>query len=145
MIFQQKLFLENFLLLREYIFFLRFFSWHSIFYFFRYQFKDGKRVALREIGPRFTLKLRWLQRGTFDTKTGEYIWLLKVCLLCLPCLEFKIQILLFVLCTYFTFTQRHEMETSRRRFFLWSLTTLFTHWMEKIKVRVEVKDLPLSQ
>lgn len=56
----------------------------------RYQFKDGKRVALRECGPRFTLKLRWLQRGTFDSKTGEYIWLLK----------------------------RHEMETSRRRFFL---------------------------
>lgn len=56
----------------------------------RYQFKDGKRVALREIGPRFTLKLRWLQRGTFDSKCGEYIWLLK----------------------------RHEMETSRRRFFL---------------------------
>lgn len=56
----------------------------------RYQFKNGKKVALREIGPRFTLKLRWLQRGTFDSKCGEYIWLLK----------------------------RHEMETSRRRFFL---------------------------
>lgn len=44
----------------------------------RYEFKDGKRVAIQEVGPRFTLKLRWLQKGTFDTKTGEYEWLLKV-------------------------------------------------------------------
>ena len=44
----------------------------------RYEFKDGKRVAIQEVGPRFTLKLRWLQKGTFDTKTGEFEWLLKV-------------------------------------------------------------------
>ena len=33
-------------------------------------------VGLQEIGPRFTLKLMWLQEGTFDAKKGiyEYIW-----------------------------------------------------------------------
>lgn len=56
----------------------------------RYEFRNEKKVALQEIGPRFTLKLRSLQKGTFDTKFGEYEWVLK----------------------------RHEMETSRRRFFL---------------------------
>jgi len=43
----------------------------------RYEFKNGQKVALKEIGPRFTLKLRWLQKGTFDTKTGEYEWVWK--------------------------------------------------------------------
>ena len=55
--------------------------------------KDGKtavQAATQELGPRFTLKMRWLQAGTFDTKEGEYEWILK----------------------------RGEMETSRRRFFL---------------------------
>lgn len=57
----------------------------------RYQFSDdGKKVGLKELGPRFTLKLRTLQKGTFDSKYGEYEWVHK----------------------------RHEMETSRRRFFL---------------------------
>jgi ribosome production factor 1 len=51
-------------------------------------FKNAKRVNLQELGPRFTLKLKWLQKGTFDRK-GEYEWLFKP-----------------------------EMETSRRRFFL---------------------------
>eukprot|EP00405_Crypthecodinium_cohnii_P015387 CAMPEP_0206461780 /NCGR_PEP_ID=MMETSP0324_2-20121206/25575_1 /ASSEMBLY_ACC=CAM_ASM_000836 /TAXON_ID=2866 /ORGANISM="Crypthecodinium cohnii, Strain Seligo" /LENGTH=336 /DNA_ID=CAMNT_0053933787 /DNA_START=116 /DNA_END=1126 /DNA_ORIENTATION=- len=44
---------------------------------YRYQFKgEGTRCALKEIGPRFTLKLRYLQHGTFDAKEGEYefIW-----------------------------------------------------------------------
>ncbi|KAH8740130.1 IMP4-like U3 small nucleolar ribonucleoprotein (snoRNP) [Cryptosporidium ryanae] len=33
-------------------------------------------AGLQEIGPRFTLKLMWLQEGTFDSKKGiyEYIW-----------------------------------------------------------------------
>ncbi|KAF7456265.1 putative IMP4 family U3 small nucleolar ribonucleoprotein (snoRNP) [Cryptosporidium felis] len=33
-------------------------------------------AGLQEIGPRFTLKLMWIQEGTFDTKKGnyEYIW-----------------------------------------------------------------------
>ena len=39
----------------------------------RYEFvKNGQRANLQEIGPRFTLKLRTLQHGTFDTKFGEY-------------------------------------------------------------------------
>uniref|UniRef100_A0A915C587 Brix domain-containing protein n=1 Tax=Parascaris univalens TaxID=6257 RepID=A0A915C587_PARUN len=57
----------------------------------RYEFKrEGEKAALLELGPRFTLRLKWLQKGTFDTRFGEYEWVLK----------------------------RHEMETSRRRFFL---------------------------
>jgi len=57
----------------------------------RYEFKDGEKVRIQEIGPRFTLRLKWLQNGTFDTKYGEYEWIYK----------------------------RHEMEQrSRRRFFL---------------------------
>lgn len=59
----------------------------------RYQFdlKRGK-AKLRELGPRFTLKLKYLQHGTFDTKYGEYEWLIQ--------------------------GRRHDMETSRRKFFL---------------------------
>lgn len=53
----------------------------------RYEFKNTEKVKLRELGPRFTLRLQWLQEGAFD---GDYEWALK----------------------------RHEMETSRRRFFL---------------------------
>lgn len=56
----------------------------------RYEFKNESKVALQEIGPRFTLRLRSLQKNTFDSKFGEFEWILK----------------------------RHEMETSRRRFFL---------------------------
>ncbi|XP_033636438.1 ribosome production factor 1-like [Asterias rubens] len=56
----------------------------------RYIFRNAKKVGLQELGPRFTLKLRSLQKGTFDSKFGEYEWVHK----------------------------RHEMETSRRKFFL---------------------------
>lgn len=50
---------------------------------YRYAFKDmadysedaNERCALQEIGPRFTLKLRTLQLGTFNTKAGEYEFL----------------------------------------------------------------------
>jgi len=35
------------------------------------------RVALTEIGPRFTLKLRALQSGTFDSTSGEYEWVFR--------------------------------------------------------------------
>ncbi|XP_053677333.1 probable ribosome production factor 1 [Anopheles nili] len=63
--------------------------------FFRhhmYEFdKNGKRVKLREMGPRFTLKLRSLQVGLFDGKCGDYEWMIT--------------------------NKRHQME-SRRRFFL---------------------------
>jgi len=58
----------------------------------RYQFKEKSKLkcGVHELGPRFTLKLRSLQKGTFDSKFGEY--------------EF--------------YHKRHEMETSRRKFFL---------------------------
>jgi len=35
-------------------------------------------VGIQELGPRFTLKLRSLQKGTFDSKFGEYEWVHKV-------------------------------------------------------------------
>jgi len=35
------------------------------------------RTRLQELGPRFTLKLRWMQTGTFDSKFGEYEWIWK--------------------------------------------------------------------
>lgn len=58
----------------------------------RYEFtKDGKRAKLAELGPRFTLKLRSLQNGLFDSKTGDYEWIIT--------------------------NKRHMME-QRRRFFL---------------------------
>ncbi|CAG8452957.1 18717_t:CDS:2 [Acaulospora morrowiae] len=63
---------------RDFIFFRR----------HRYVFKNKERVELQELGPRFTLKLKWLQKGKFD-KDGEYEWMFKP-----------------------------ELETSRRRFFL---------------------------
>jgi len=53
--------------------------------------KDGKiKSRLQELGPRFTLKMRWLQEGSFDSKFGEYEWIHK----------------------------RGEMDTSRRKFHL---------------------------
>jgi hypothetical protein len=48
------------------------------------------KTRLQELGPRFTLKLRWLQEGTFDTEFGEYEWVHK----------------------------RKEMDSSRRKFHL---------------------------
>ena len=35
-------------------------------------------MALKELGPRFTLKLRSLQKGTFNSKHGHYEWIQKV-------------------------------------------------------------------
>ncbi|XP_044270925.1 probable ribosome production factor 1 [Tribolium madens] len=68
---------------RDYIFFRH----------YRYEFdKDGKKARLMELGPRFTLKLRSLQKGTFDSKYGQYEWIIE--------------------------GRRHAMETSRRKFFL---------------------------
>lgn len=47
----------------------------------RYAFRSPEKVALQEIGPRFTLKLRWLKKGIpavynyqpspFDSQAGE--------------------------------------------------------------------------
>ncbi|XP_027195468.1 ribosome production factor 1 [Dermatophagoides pteronyssinus] len=66
---------------RDYIFFR-----HHL-----YEFKqNGQRVAISELGPRFTMKLQSLQLGTFDSKFGEYEWKL----------------------------QRHEQGVNRRKFFL---------------------------
>lgn len=59
----------------------------------RYEFdKNGKRVKLMELGPRFTLKLRSLQQGLFDSKTGDYEWMIT--------------------------NKRHQLEGNRRRFYL---------------------------
>ena len=46
----------------------------------RYIFRGAEKVGLQELGPRLTLKLRSLQKGTFDSKHGEYIWVHKVSL-----------------------------------------------------------------
>jgi len=48
------------------------------------------KARLQELGPRFTLKVRWIQGGMFDTKYGEYEWIHK----------------------------RKEMDTTRRKFHL---------------------------
>mmetsp|Transcript_15978 Transcript_15978/g.32130 ORF Transcript_15978/g.32130 Transcript_15978/m.32130 type:complete len:372 (-) Transcript_15978:341-1456(-) len=68
----------------------------------RYIFEEGRvplpedsdkkktKTRLQELGPRFTLKLKWLQEGTFDTQFGEYEWIHK----------------------------RKEMDTTRRKFHL---------------------------
>jgi|EP01047_Picozoa_sp_COSAG01_P075309 ribosome production factor 1 len=47
----------------------------------RYIFEEGRggkvgqvKARLQELGPQFTLKLRSLQLGPFDTETGEYEW-----------------------------------------------------------------------
>jgi len=59
----------------------------------RYEFKgNGKKAALRELGPRFTLKVRSMQKGTFASKSGEYIFI--------------------------STDKRHDLEKSRRRFLL---------------------------
>lgn len=34
-------------------------------------------TLMQEIGPRFTLRLQSLQKGTFDSKGGEFEWLAK--------------------------------------------------------------------
>jgi len=39
--------------------------------------QDKTRARLQELGPRFTLKLKWLQEGSFNTKFGEYEWIQK--------------------------------------------------------------------
>eukprot|EP01038_Epipyxis_sp_PR26KG_P004810 gene4810-6739_t len=37
--------------------------------------EDRTRAMLQELGPRFTLKLKWLQEGVFDAEFGEYEWI----------------------------------------------------------------------
>lgn len=44
----------------------------------RYMFsEDGTKVRLQELGPRFTLKMRWMLAGTYDTHHGEFEWMHK--------------------------------------------------------------------
>jgi ribosome production factor 1 len=43
----------------------------------RYIFDDDKTARLQECGPRFTLKLRRIQRGLFDPQNAEWIWIWK--------------------------------------------------------------------
>jgi ribosome production factor 1 len=38
---------------------------------------DKLRARLQELGPRFTLKMKYLQEGVFDTQFGEYEWISK--------------------------------------------------------------------
>jgi ribosome production factor 1 len=52
-------------------------------------FKSKEKVDIQEIGPRFTLKLKSLQKGTFNSRQGDYEWV-----------------------------HKPELETSRHRFFL---------------------------
>jgi len=43
----------------------------------RYIYKqenEKMRARLQELGPRFTMKMKWLQEGTFNTQFGEYEW-----------------------------------------------------------------------
>ncbi|KAL1129084.1 hypothetical protein AAG570_013615 [Ranatra chinensis] len=58
----------------------------------RYEFKENGKPYLRELGPRFTLRLEYLQQGTFDTILGEYEWIKA--------------------------NRRHELESNRRKFHL---------------------------
>lgn len=41
--------------------------------------KDDEKVRarLQELGPRFTLKLKYLQEGSLDAECGEYEWIYK--------------------------------------------------------------------
>ncbi|CAD7691670.1 unnamed protein product [Nyctereutes procyonoides] len=45
---------------------------YIFFRFHRCIFKSEKKVRIQELGPCFTLRLRSLQKGTFDSKYGEY-------------------------------------------------------------------------
>jgi hypothetical protein len=92
---------------------------------------------MQECGPRFTLKLVSLQHGTFDSKGGEYEWVHKVIYLLTIKVLFQILAALWnifscipnmLTVTLFSifFSFQPEMDTSRRRFFLWScLGTLY--------------------
>ena len=45
----------------------------------RYVYKkndEGKtRARLQELGPRFTLRMKWLMNGAYDPQYGEYEWI----------------------------------------------------------------------
>ena len=39
------------------------------------EIKSKIRARLQELGPRFTLKLKWLMEGVFEPEAGEYEWI----------------------------------------------------------------------
>ena len=41
------------------------------------EIKSKIRARLQELGPRFTLKLKWLQESVFNPEAGEYEWIHK--------------------------------------------------------------------
>ncbi len=48
----------------------------------RYIYKKSEesnrtRARLQELGPRFTLRMRWLMNDVFDPEHGEYEWINK--------------------------------------------------------------------
>jgi len=48
------------------------------FRYYRYIFTDNfTNVNLQEIGPRFSMRLLYVQKGIFDPEKGEYEWLYK--------------------------------------------------------------------
>lgn len=56
----------------------------------RSQTRVAQKANLQELGPRFTLKLKWMLKDTFNTEEGEYEW----------------------------FHRGHAMDVSRRKFHL---------------------------
>lgn len=46
-------------------------------YIYRNDKEDKTRAKLQELGPRFTLKMKWLQEGVFDNEHGEFEWISK--------------------------------------------------------------------
>lgn len=40
----------------------------------RYIFENKKKARLQELGPRFTMKFKWMQNGYMDMINGEYEW-----------------------------------------------------------------------
>jgi hypothetical protein len=90
----------------------------------------------QECGPRFVLKLLTLQHGTFDTKSGEYEWVHKVLLFrpliyYLPCHVHPYNSMWCFpdMCAWFCANRSQpDMDTSRRRFFLWWRSWLEETW-----------------
>lgn len=90
----------------------------SCFWSWNMNYTNISISILQECGPRFTLKLISLQHGTFDTKGGEYEWVHKVIFLFPLSHSLGEKSSLLTFC--FSSPQwQPEMDTSRRRFFLW--------------------------
>ena len=46
-------------------------------YIYKRDDKSKVKATLQELGPRFTLKLKYIQQGAFDAEFGEYEWISK--------------------------------------------------------------------